>query len=87
MTEHKSLRLEESEGVAEVVLIGPGKGNAMGPDFWKEMPDVMAALDRDEEVRAIIVRGEGNSFSYETRSGGDDGRSWKSLRRRREPRR
>lgn len=64
MSEHKSLRLEESEGVAEVVLIGPGKGNAMGPDFWREMPEVFAALDRDEEVRAIIVRGEGKNFSY-----------------------
>src|SRR5213075_35873 len=64
MPEYKSLRLEKNDRVTEVVLIGPGKGNAMGPDFWREMPDVMAALDRDNEVRAIIVRGEGNNFSY-----------------------
>ncbi len=47
-----------------MALIGPGKGNAMGPDFWREMPEVFADLDRDEEVRAIIVRGEGENFSY-----------------------
>ena len=64
MTEHKSLRLEKNNGVVEVVLIGPGKGNAMGPDFWREMPDVFIDLDRDEEARAIIVRGEGDNFSY-----------------------
>jgi enoyl-CoA hydratase/carnithine racemase len=64
MTEYKSLRLEKNEGVVEVVLIGPGKGNAMGPDFWREMPEAFAALDRDESARAIIVRGDGNNFSY-----------------------
>src|SRR5882724_8813541 len=45
MTDYKSLRLERNEGVVEIVLIGPGKGNAMGPDFWREMPEVFAALD------------------------------------------
>ncbi|HJQ25992.1 MAG TPA: crotonase/enoyl-CoA hydratase family protein [Blastocatellia bacterium] len=62
--EYKAIRLEKSDGVAEVVLIGPGKGNAMGPDFWRELPEVFAGLDRDEEVRAIIVRGAGDHFSY-----------------------
>jgi len=64
MSEYKAVRLEKSEAVAEVVLIGPGKGNAMGPDFWREMPEVFARLDRDDEVRAIIVRGDGSNFSY-----------------------
>lgn len=68
-TEYKSLRLEKQSGVTEVVLTGPGKGNAMGPDFWREMPILFAELDRDEETRAIIIRGsnwrgEGGDFSY-----------------------
>jgi enoyl-CoA hydratase len=62
--EYKSLRITKAENVCEVVLIGPGKGNAMGPDFWREMPELFAALDRDEEVRAIIIRGDGGNFSY-----------------------
>jgi len=62
--EYKALRIERNEGVAEVTLIGPGKGNAMGPDFWRETPGVFAALDRDVDVRAIIIRGEGDNFSY-----------------------
>ncbi len=64
MTEYKSLRMEKTEGVVEVALIGPGKGNAMGPDFWREVPEAFAALDRDEDIRAIIIRGEGDNFSY-----------------------
>lgn len=64
MTEYKSLRVKRHEGVVEVVLIGPGKGNAMGPDFWREMPEAFAELDRDDAARAIVVRGEGDNFSY-----------------------
>lgn len=62
--EYKSLRVESRDGVVEVVLTGPGKGNAMGPDFWREMPELFAALDRDEDARAILIRGDGDHFSY-----------------------
>ncbi len=64
MPEHLSLRVTMSDSIAEVALLGPGKGNAMGPDFWREIPRVFHDLDRDENVRAVIVRGEGAHFSY-----------------------
>ena len=62
----KSLRVERDPQtrIAEVLLLGPGKGNAMGPDFWREAPGVFEALDGDEAVGAVIVRGEGKNFSY-----------------------
>jgi len=50
--------------VAQVTLVGPGRNNGMGPEFWAEMPDVMAELDADPQVRAIVVAGEGRNFSY-----------------------
>ncbi|MFT4127875.1 MAG: crotonase/enoyl-CoA hydratase family protein [Gordonia sp. (in: high G+C Gram-positive bacteria)] len=53
-----------SDHVAEVTLTGPGKGNAMGPDFWRELPEIFTALDTDESVRAVIVTGSGKHFSY-----------------------
>src|SRR6202042_1032300 len=31
---------------------------------WRECPQVFAELDRDPEVRAIILRGHGGTFSY-----------------------
>ncbi len=64
MDSYRSLRVEIAEHVAEVVLTGPGKGNAMGPATWTELPQVFAALDRDQGVRAVIVRGEGDNFCF-----------------------
>ncbi|QDE70722.1 MULTISPECIES: crotonase/enoyl-CoA hydratase family protein [Myxococcus] len=61
---YKSLRIEKNEGVAELVLTGPGKGNAMGPDFWREMPEAIRALDADDSVRVVLVRGEGKHFTF-----------------------
>lgn len=59
-----SLRVERTGHVAEVTLLGPSKGNAMGPDFWRELPIVCHALDADPEVRAILLTGSGSHFSY-----------------------
>ncbi|MFZ1177911.1 MAG: crotonase/enoyl-CoA hydratase family protein, partial [Mycobacterium sp.] len=59
-----SVTVETKDQVAQVTLIGPGKGNAMGPAFWSEMPELFAALDADRDVRAIVITGSGKNFSY-----------------------
>lgn len=59
-----SLKVDVSDHVAEVTLLGPGKGNAMGPDFWREVPLVFAELDRAPDVRAVVLTGSGSHFSY-----------------------
>ena len=59
-----SLKVDVADGVAEVTLLGPGKGNAMGPDFWRELPIVFGELDRDDAVRAVVLTGSGANFSY-----------------------
>lgn len=59
-----SLNVEVAEHVAEVTLLGPGKGNAMGPDFWRELPIVFDAIDADPRVRAVVLTGSGKHFSY-----------------------
>lgn len=64
MSTYESMCVERSDGVAEVILVGPGKGNAMGPAFFRELPELFAALDRDAAVRAVIVRGDQGVFSY-----------------------
>ncbi|MGC4932162.1 crotonase/enoyl-CoA hydratase family protein [Gordonia sp. DT30] len=60
----KAFEVSVTDHVAEVTLIGPGKGNAMGPDFWAELPVLFAGLDADDDVRAIVLRGSGDHFSY-----------------------
>lgn len=64
MPEYVSLEVERKEQVAQVTLLGPGKGNAMGPDFWRELPLVFAELDADPDVRAVVLTGSGANFSY-----------------------
>lgn len=65
--EYASVRVEKATRhphVAQVTLIGPGRNNAMGPDFWAEMPRVMAELDADPDVRAAVIAAEGRNFTY-----------------------
>ncbi|MFN0253555.1 MAG: crotonase/enoyl-CoA hydratase family protein [Kofleriaceae bacterium] len=56
--------------VAEVVLRATGKASRMGLAFWQEMPALFAALDAAADVRAIVLRGEGEGFSYGLDLGG-----------------
>ncbi len=63
--EHRSVRIDASNApVAELTLLGPGRGNAMGPDFWRELPAAVAAADAAADIRALVVRGSGEHFSY-----------------------
>lgn len=67
MSEQKSwnaFTVEREDHIAQVTLIGPGKGNAMGPDFWSELPEIFADLDADPDVRAVVIAGSGKHFSF-----------------------
>lgn len=61
---NRAFQVSISDHVAHVVLAGPGKGNALGPDFWREAPRMFDALDADEQVRAIVLSGAGENFTY-----------------------
>lgn len=64
VTTWKSLEVSITAHIAQVTLTGPGRGNAMGPDFWSETPEVFAKLDADPQVRAIVLTGSGKHFTY-----------------------
>jgi len=64
MGEYVALDVTTDAHVAHVVLRGPGKGNALGPDFWREMPAAFAALDQNRDVHAIVLSGAGGQFTY-----------------------
>src|SRR6202161_3518985 len=61
---YESVLVDTKGHVAQVTLIGPGKGNAMGPAFWSELPELFGALDADPNIRAIVLTGSGRNFSY-----------------------
>lgn len=61
---YRAFHVERADHLAHVTLLGPGKGNALGPDFWREAPRVFDALDRDDDVRAIVLTGSGDTFTF-----------------------
>jgi enoyl-CoA hydratase len=57
------VQLDDQAGVATVTLCGTGAGNAMGGLVWSELPSVFEALDANQGVRAVVLRGAGDCFS------------------------
>jgi len=51
-----------SDQIAVVTLNRPQQRNAMTYAMWRAMPGVMAALERNSEVGAIILTGAGEDF-------------------------
>lgn len=56
--------LTVSEHVARVTIKGPGKGNALGPDFWREAPGVFDGIDANSDVRAVVLTGAAGNFTF-----------------------
>ena len=56
-------RVEVRDRVAHVTMNRPEKRNSMIPAFWRELPEVIQALDDAEDVRAIIIAAEGPHFT------------------------
>jgi len=55
--------IEKDGPVATLWLDNPDRRNAMGPEFFTELPQVIAQLDADADVRAVVVAAKGPHFS------------------------
>jgi enoyl-CoA hydratase/carnithine racemase len=53
--------------VATVTLYNPDKLNAINAAMWRLLRQTMDALDADESLRCVVIRGEGAAFA----AGGD----------------
>ncbi len=67
MTDH--IQIEQSNGVLTLVMNRPDKKNALTDAMYKALADSIEASNHDAEVRAILIRGEGDLFT----SGNDIG--------------
>ncbi len=56
------LTLERDGHVAVVWLDRPDKRNAMGPEFWRDLPLAMEAVG-EEDVRAVVIAARGPHFT------------------------
>lgn len=54
--------VEKKPPIAWLHLNRPEKKNAMGPAAWSEPISIFAEIDRDPEIRVVIVSGKGTDF-------------------------
>src|SRR5215216_3048175 len=68
--------LTSEEAVATLTLDRPAKLNAIGPDMLTELDRLLAEIDVDPDVRAVILTGSGDrAFSV-----GADVNAWTALK-------
>lgn len=61
---YETLEVTRDGHIATVFLNRPDKGNAMSPQLFADLGQAFADLDADEEVRAILLAGNGKAFTY-----------------------
>jgi len=62
-----SFALETAQGVTTITLDRPDRLNALTFEVYRELAETFEALDRQDDVRAIVITGRGRGFC----SGGD----------------
>jgi enoyl-CoA hydratase len=66
MNDISQFNVEIDAHVAWLILNRPEKRNTMGTNFFKELSERLENLDKDSEVRAVIIKAEGKSFTAGT---------------------
>lgn len=62
MTENKYYSVEIKSPLAMVYLDRPDKKNAMNAPAWWDAPGIFEELDKNNDVKVIIISGKGKSF-------------------------
>lgn len=65
MSEH--LIVDVSDGVGSIVLNRPERRNAFSPEMSQAMTEIVHRMERDDAIRCVLIRGEGETFT----AGGD----------------
>lgn len=63
VTEYQAFRVELKDRIAHVAINRPDKANAMNAAFWSEIVDIFRWIDDTDEVRVVVLSGEGKHFS------------------------
>jgi enoyl-CoA hydratase len=59
----KPFTIEIADHIATLWLSRPERRNAMGPAFWSELPGVVEELDKNDDVRVVILAAQGKHFT------------------------
>ena len=63
MTEEKILKVEIKDGVGIITLNRPDKLNAFNDELTFQLQDALKEMERNKEVRALVITGAGRGFS------------------------
>jgi enoyl-CoA hydratase len=59
----ESFTYQLSEGIGHMQLSRPDALNSMHEPFWREVPQLFAAIDADPRVRAVVISSTGRHFT------------------------
>ena len=59
---YKCLQIDIENHIANLVLSRPNELNTMSRDFWVELGDVLEEINRDSEVRVVVMSSTGKHF-------------------------
>ena len=62
MKSYKTIHVEKKEGIGTLTLNRPEVRNAFNREMIDEIRDVLSLIDKDEEIRVLIVTGAGKAF-------------------------
>jgi feruloyl-CoA hydratase/lyase len=60
---YEFVKVRIHDGIAWAMLNRPDKRNAMSPQLHYDMDDALARLETDDNVRVVVISGEGGNFS------------------------
>ena len=63
MTDYQAFRVELIDKIAHVAINRPDKVNAMNAAFWSEIVDIFQWIDDTDDIRVVVLSGEGKHFS------------------------
>ena len=62
IAKYKSFTVEVKDHVANLVLSRPDELNTMSRDFWVELGDVLEEINKNSEVRVVVMSSTGKHF-------------------------
>lgn len=85
MSDHDHVTVERLDGVGRIVMDRPDHHNALNRAMAAELRDATADLVEDDDVRCLVLTGEGSAFntgrtsrrSRETRRTAADSEGWR----------
>lgn len=56
------MQVEVTNGIAQLALTRPERGNALNAAVWNDLPGIIRELDKSGDVRAMLLTAEGAHF-------------------------